>query len=54
VQEQVRASPCKQGLAYQRITPRCVTDYRWPVGNKEWKERTKRIHKPILLKTLGM
>lgn len=28
--------------------------HRWPVGVKEWKERTKRIHKPIHLKTLGV
>jgi hypothetical protein len=27
---------------------------RWPVGVKEWKERTKKIHKPIHLKTLGV
>lgn len=28
--------------------------HRWPVGTREWKERTKRIHKPITLKTLGV
>jgi hypothetical protein len=27
---------------------------RWPVGKNEWKERTKRIHKPVPLKTLGV
>jgi len=26
---------------------------RWPVGLNQWQERTKKIHKPILLKTLG-
>jgi hypothetical protein len=28
--------------------------FRWPVGINEWKERTKKIHKPIHLKTLGV
>jgi len=31
-----------------------VCKNRWPVGLREWKERTKKIHKPILLKQLGV